>query len=178
MKEIWKKIPGFDDMYEVSNKGRVRSYHAADGTGGRRFNPRVLTPVKNHINYLFVGLYDNGEQKSKRINRLVAKAFLPNPKNKRFVNHKDGNKQNNEVTNLEWCTQSENELHAYKTGLKNIDHLRGESHPISKMTEDEVLEMRSAYDLGCFTFTDMAKAYGVCIQTVSNIIKRKRWAHI
>lgn len=77
----------------------------------------ILTPKRNHDGYLRIHLWSNNKAVFVSIHRLVAKAFIPNPENKPFVNHKDGNKQNNRVENLEWCTQSENIRHAFETGL-------------------------------------------------------------
>ena len=73
---------------------------------------------ENYKGYLIIQLYKQGKRKTKAIHRLVANAFIDDPLNKPQVNHKDGNKQNNNISNLEWCTQSENNFHAYKMGLK------------------------------------------------------------
>lgn len=77
----------------------------------------IKVPQETSNGYLKVDLYDNGKKSSKRIHRLVAEAYIPNPYNKPDVNHKDGNKHNNSVDNLEWVTKSENMTHAYQTGL-------------------------------------------------------------
>lgn len=94
----WKKIDGYE-RYSISDTGRVRN----DETG------RILTATENHRGYLEVMLSPG--RKHKRVNRLVAEAFIRNPENKPQVNHKDGDKRNNEVNNLEWATESENERH-------------------------------------------------------------------
>ena len=89
MKEIWKDIPGFEGMYQVSTWGNVRGHKG------------ILKPYVNEKGYLKVGLFKNGKRYKKRVNRLVALTFIPNPHNLPQVNHKDGNNQNNSVTNLE-----------------------------------------------------------------------------
>lgn len=98
--EVWKDIDGFDGKYQVSSWGRVRS---ANG---------ILKPYKNKKGYLKVGLMRNGKSNKKRVNRLVALAFIPNPNDYPVVDHIDGNKENNSVSNLRWITDEENRKHA------------------------------------------------------------------
>ena len=85
--------------------------------------------------YYTVAIYENGVRKFKKVHRLVAEAFIPNPENKSQVNHIDGNKLNNDVSNLEWATNSENQKHAYKVGLQKIR--RGKSSPMFRKTHTE-----------------------------------------
>lgn len=136
MEEIWKDIKGYEGLYQVSSEGRVKS-KARNGN----WKEKILKPVKTKDNYFIVGLCKNGKSKNKRINRLVAEAFIPNPENKPEVNHIDGNKHNNKISNLEWVTTKENIVHAYKIGLnskeKNVSSLkeyakRGCENPKSK----------------------------------------------
>lgn len=94
-KEIWKDVVGYEGLYQVSNMGRVRSF--------KRGKVRVLKPNTNKRGYLHVVLSKNNSLKTLRIHRLVAQAFLPNPNNLPQVNHKDEDKTNNIVTNLEYC---------------------------------------------------------------------------
>lgn len=91
MKELWKDIKEYEGIYQVSNLGRVK----------RVETDRVLKGSKNKKGYLRVDLYKNGSQSNKRIHRLVAQAFIPNPENKSQVNHIDENKTNNVISNLE-----------------------------------------------------------------------------
>lgn len=100
--EIWRNIEGFNGKFQISSWGRVRNAE----TG------RILKPFKNKKGYLKVSFYQKGKWVKKRVNRLVAIAFLDNPDNLPQVNHKDGNKENNSITNLEWCTNKENSYHA------------------------------------------------------------------
>lgn len=111
--EIWKPIPGHEEYYEVSNLGRVRRIKSSAGAKAGR----ILKGYLDSIGYLGVTLSINGKVRGFFIHRLVAMTFIPNPENKREVNHKDGNKTNNSVSNLEWATRSENVMHAYNTGL-------------------------------------------------------------
>lgn len=103
--ERWEPIEGFH--YSVSTDGRIRN----DETDA------IKAPTIRKDGYYKVDLYDNGQRSSKRISRLVAEAFIPNPDHKPQVNHIDGNKLNNDISNLEWVNNSENMLHAFRTGL-------------------------------------------------------------
>lgn len=98
--EIWKDIPDFEGLYQVSTWGRIKGQRG------------ILKPYKNAKGYLKVGLFTDGKCHKKRINRLVAMTFIPNPNNYPQLNHKDGNKENNSVTNLEWCNNKYNCEHA------------------------------------------------------------------
>ena len=100
MEEIWRDIDGYEGLYQVSNKGRVKSLKYG--------KERILRPGWKTGGYLFVILCKNGNQSKQRIHRLVAQAFIPNPNNKPQVNHLDENKKNNCVDNLEWATAKEN----------------------------------------------------------------------
>lgn len=113
MEEIWKPIAN-QRGYFVSNLGRVWSERTR----------RIMTPVQRSKNapYLSVVLRnDDGTQKTHNIHRLVAETFIPNPDGKETVNHLDGNKRNNEVSNLEWATRSENDRHAFRLGLRHTN---------------------------------------------------------
>lgn len=113
--EIWKDIPGYESRYMVSNFGRIRSLPKCSRCGIRLMHPGV-TPG----GYLQVTLRDGKRSKLKRVHRLVAIAFLPNPRNLPAVNHIDENKLNNFATNLEWCTAKDNDNHGtrnYRMGI-------------------------------------------------------------
>lgn len=116
MEEVWKDIPGFEGLYQISNLGRVRSLDRYDRLG--RFHAGQIRSAKdNGCGYLTLPLKRNGVQTMVLVHRMVAMAFVPNPNGYNNVNHKDGNKQNNRADNLEWCTQSQNIKHAVDTGL-------------------------------------------------------------
>lgn len=122
MEECWKPVEGYEGLYEVSNLGRVRSLtriavtYSNGGTQVRKGRIRCGT-IDKSTGYARLLLCKEAVQKSFNIHRLVAIAFIPNPYNKPQVNHKDGNKANNRVDNLEWCTVKENARHAIDTGL-------------------------------------------------------------
>jgi len=113
--EIWKPIAGYEGLYEVSNLGRVRRVFRY----GRPYFALCKTKT-TWDGYCESTLFKDGIPKCIRTHRLVAEAFCDNPENKLEVNHIDGNKQNNSAKNLEWCTSSENQLHAYRCGLQRV----------------------------------------------------------
>ncbi len=185
MEEIWKDIEGYEGIYQISNLGRVRSLDrivTRKGTPGYRgesgqfFPGQILKHKISKFGYHRIGLFKNRKQKFLLIHRLVAKAFIPNPENKRAVNHKNGIKSNNKVQNLEWCTNKENSLHAKDNGLLNIK--RGEEIGNSKLTEKQVLEIRKKYKPWKYTLSMLATEYKVCFQLISLIVNYKIWKHI
>lgn len=118
--EEWKNISGYEELYKISNYGRMMSYHI-DKSG------RLMNLYKSTKGYKVVDLRKLGHPpRSMNISRLVALTFIPNPENKPCVNHKDGNKLNDFVKNLDWCTYSENTIHAINNDL--IIFKRGKDH--------------------------------------------------
>lgn len=143
MKEVWKDIKGFEGLYQISNYGRVKSLERERTFGNRiRVVPeKIINPDKKKSGYLFYHLYSGGrKEKDLYAHRLVAQAFIPNPLGKKDVNHKDGNKSNNYVENLEWATRSENIRHSYnvlkRSRIKPIGSNNKTSKPIIQLTLD------------------------------------------
>ena len=107
MNEIWKDVKGFEGIYQISNKGRLKSFK-------QHAKGKILSNKNKNGDYLSIVLCKGGKVRSTRIHRLVAEAFIPNPNGKPQINHKDSNRQNNNVGNLEWVTAKENSQHAIK----------------------------------------------------------------
>ena len=124
MIEVWIDIKGYEELYQISNMGRVRRKAKMVNVGIKNVKKAfkqemILKPLKLTKGYLGAVLYDkNSKGKTYKIHRLVATAFIPNPNNLPQVNHIDGNKENNNVNNLEWCNQKKNMQHSYKIGLR------------------------------------------------------------
>ena len=111
--EQWKPIQEFNGEYEVSNLGRVRSMKQYGGQIGR-----IMPQTKQHHGYHAVMFWMNNNAYCRKVHRLVAEAFIPNPDNLKEVNHIDGNHDNNQVSNLEWITHQANVQHSFDTGIK------------------------------------------------------------
>lgn len=166
MVEQWKEVSGAS-RYLVSTHGRVfdtkrLKYVATNINGGRERS--VLANI----------WYDDGKRRTPKVHRLVADAFIPNPHNKPTVNHIDGCRQNNLLSNLEWATHSENHKHAYQIGLKNA---QGSNNGRSILNEDDVLEIKKRMEQG-ESQVSLARYYGVSTQTIQNIKSGKNWSHI
>lgn len=176
--EVWRPIVGYERLYEVSSRGRVRALEKIDGSGSKR-KAKVLCPIANsrkrwNSAHYHVGLVKPGEAKKRYfIHRLVAEAFLPNPAGKPFVNHIDGNKWNNDARNLEWVTEEENRTHAYANGLTS----RGENSGRARLTDDLVLSLRYLYNCGV-SISVLAAAFGFGELHMSKVVRGKSWKHL
>lgn len=166
MKEIWKDIPDTNGMYKVSNFGSVFSAKSK----------KKLSICKAKKGYCVCNISKNGNTKTTYVHRLVAKAFIPNPKKKLQVNHIDGNKQNNNIENLEWCTDKENKDHALKNGL--ITDQIGESNYASKINKEKALTIRKLCNEGDYTQKEISCILNVSKSIVSDVHRRKSWKHI
>jgi len=151
--------------YELNKKGQVFSVRSN----------KFLKPQLKTNGYLSVSFCENGKVKQHLVHRLVAKKYLPNPKNLPEVNHKNGIKIDNRLENLEWVSKSENEKHSYKVGLKS--HL-GEKNTQSKLTKEEVLQIKNFWETKNFLQKELGEMFGVCQQTISLIVINKNWKHL
>lgn len=121
-KEIWKDIPELEGLYQASNLGRIKSVKRIakkEYRNNRIVKEKIMNGSKNEDGYLKVHITNKEKNINKVlfIHRLIAKTFISNPNNLPQINHKDGNKLNNCITNLEWCTNLYNQQHAWKNGL-------------------------------------------------------------
>lgn len=124
----WREIKGYEGKYIISNYGEIISLPRYKNNNSKLqyVEPKEIYRYVNLKNgYVYVQLWNNGKYKNIRLHRLVAETFIPNIKNKSQINHIDGNRQNNKVNNLEWCTASENIIHSYKMRkLKGVNNER------------------------------------------------------
>lgn len=161
--EIWKSIKGYEGLYQISNKGRVLSR-------GKKYCKIFLTSK----NYCQVSLCKNSKQKSFRLHRLVAEAFVPNPNNLPQVNHIDGDKLNNNDWNLEWCDNKHNSIHSFQIGLQSRT---GEKNHRTKLKENDIKIIRKARNDGT-TLEELAKIYNINKSAISKITTKKTWSHV
>lgn len=175
--EKWKTIEGYES-YMVSNKGRVYT---------KRFK-KIMSPGDNGRGYLFVYLWGGKKRKSKRfyVHRLVGNAFIPNPQTKPQINHKDCNKANNHVDNLEWVTLSENMKHASQNNRIIVSEYHkkqitkynsGTGSHLSKLDNNSVKEIRRLHKIG-LTQKAISQRFGVHRATIGYIVTGKSWKHI
>jgi len=165
----WNKIANWD--YEVSEAGEVRSIkreiHSINGISNlpytRIYPSKILKGKISKAGYKCVTLTNKQENKMYMVHRLVGIAFIKNEYNKPQINHIDGNKLNNDISNLEWNTQSENQKHAYKNNLQF-------GYKPTKLSVDEMSEMCEAHSKGIFTYTSIAKYVGMSTSAVRRII--------
>lgn len=173
-KNIYKAIEDFERLYEINSAGIIQSLDRVvidKRWGTKKLKGGIKKSIKNKYGYLRVNLHKGGKPHFFNVHRLVALAFIPNPDNKPMVNHKDGNKINNDVSNLEWCTALENSKHATATGLHNV---RGENNVTSKLTEKQVYEIRQLLSQKVPQIK-LAEKYGVKQAHISSIKLYKTW---
>lgn len=175
MNDVWKDIPGYDG-YQATTDGRIRAIDRVCSSGKKRHG-RVLKQ-KTHDGYQYI----NFHRVPVAVHRLVALAFIPNPESKKCINHKDLNRANNNVDNLEWCTHSENAKHALAHGRlihlqRGHDFVRGEKNNNAKLSDELVRNLRSKIS----TWVE-AKQYarnnGLSPSSVWRAITKKTWAHV
>lgn len=143
--EVWKKIQDYENLYEVSNKGKVRDLKG-----------NIKPMYKNNKGYLCLSLYYKGKTYHPTIHRLVAKYFIQNPNNYNQVNHKDCNKENNDASNLEWCNQRYN----FDEGMKTFQYSHNENHYFAKLKNTDIPIIYDLYNLG-FTRATVSKIFDI-----------------
>jgi hypothetical protein len=162
----YREIEGFAGQYLISDTGVVYSNKRAT----------VIKPRIDKDGYELVTLWFHSESYTKKVHRLVAIAFIPNPLELLTVNHKDGIKTNNCVENLEWLTIGDNHRHAFKTGLHTIGESRTAGRPV-KLKNSDILEIRNLIKEGLGN-TAIGKLYGVSCGCIYSIRVGKSWTHI
>lgn len=157
-------IVGFTS-YSIDRQGRVWSH----------LSTRYMKHQKDKDGYSVVGLRcDKGKKKARKVHRLLAQTFIPNPENKPCVNHKDGDKTNNSLSNLEWCTVKENVQHSYDMGLQIP--LRGMSNTNAKLSDWDVRFIR--YWHNKYKLSEIADLFDVSKSLIEKVVYRVGWKHI
>ncbi len=178
MNEIWKDVIGWENYYQISNTGYVRSkdrYMRHYQGGLALLKGKLLSP--NRVKGYLVATFFKDEHRERwLIHRLVAIHFISNPENKPTVNHKNTIKNDNRADNLEWATDSEQQIHAVKNGLR--DNTMGEKNNLSKVKNEDVIKMRELYATGNFFQREIADMFGLTEEHCHKIINRKAWKHV
>lgn len=165
----WKPIPNYEGLYEVSDIGQVRSLTYLRSTGHIR-NGRVLNGCPDKEGYLQVALSKSGKPQTRKIHRLVMLVFVG--ESTLPVNHKDGDKKNNTLNNLEYVTPQENTIHAISTGLF-IPF--GWDDTTRKLAKDEVLGIKELLKTTKHTFREIGNEYHVKVSVVSHLNNGRTW---
>lgn len=171
----WRPVFGLEDLYEVSEYGYVRRRKP----GKNRKAGHVLSLNRDKYGYLRVGMWHTEKQVmvTAAVQRLVMRAFVGERPEGQEVNHKDGNKANNHVSNLEYVTHRENVVHSFKYLGRERTIPRGEKVGSAKLTDEKVIEIRARAAKG-ETRRALAEAYGVSHVAITAIVNRKTWTHI
>lgn len=158
-KEIWKDVVGYDGLYLVSNLGRIKSKEriVKNSHGKRLVKEKILSTFISNSGYYAIVLHKTRPIfKLNYIHRLVANAFIPNENNLEQVNHIDGNKLNNNVFNLEWCSRSENMKHAIKVGLFSQKVVKERIKKMNKSARKPILQIKSGKIIAEYESTVLA----------------------
>lgn len=172
MDELWKDIEGFNGFYQISNLGRIRSKGRTKDKAG------IRCISYTHDGYAKIRLMYKGVDKTVRVHRLVARAFIPNPDDKETVNHIDGDKTNNRADNLEWANRHEQLIHAYDLGLKKAKV--GTSNYLAKLSDDDVKFIRKVYipQSTKFGTVALAKKFNVTDRVIGLVVKGKSYKNV
>lgn len=183
--EVWKDIPKYKGYYQVSNFGNVRSLdrivNKPNSISYLR-KGKMCKLSKSNLGYMTIGFTVNNKKVNKYVHRLVAEVFITNMNNYPQVNHIDCNKTNNIVYNLEWCTNSQNHIHATKNGLNKL-HLHrvaysGEENGRSLLNKEQVLEIKQKYIPYKYSAKKLSKEYNVSESCITHILNNTSWKEI
>lgn len=167
IEEIWKDVVGYEGFYKISNFGRVNSLA----------RNKLMSPGIDDKGYLRVCLTKLGIRKTLRMHRMIMLSFVPNPLKRTDINHKNGVKSDCRLCNLEWCTRSENVLHAVRTGLKSRP--KGVLNNKAVLNERDVLEIRaSRKDRNRHTIRLLSNKFGITYHHVRSVMYYKSWKHV
>lgn len=176
--EKWKPIPGYEGIYEISNLGHIHSLPRSDAKGGKR-KGKQLNPWSNAKGYQLVRLYDTkGGARTFQLHRLVMLAFVGTCPGLYQVNHKNCDKADNRLCNLEYVTPEANLSHAKQNGRHPAPPRRGEDNNTAKLTSGQVITIRREYAEGNISLRQLGDRYGVSKQAIHHIVQCKSWTHL
>lgn len=167
LEEKWQPLKGFEGRYAISSWGRVKRLEGFDRLG-RKLSEHVLSPWRDTYGYLCIEV----GSKNLRVHRVAALAFLGEPPKNWIVHHKDGNKENNTLNNLEYSTYAKNTRETVKQGRHNPT--RGEDQPSAVLTNEQVRFIRESY----LPIRVLARKFNVARTTIKNVLIRRTWRHI
>ena len=168
-------IKGYEDSHEISRTGVVKSIDRVvekRGRGTVYFKGKILKQKIDRYGYPVITLCTNNKKKYIPLHRLLCLTFKKNLKNYPVVNHKDGNKLNWNLNNLEWCTVEENNIHAQKEGL--LKGRKGEKHHGAKLTKKDIIDIRNSKN----TVSELFKKYKMSYNGMRDIVTGKNWKHV
>jgi hypothetical protein len=173
--EVWKDINGYKSKYQISNLGNVKSLSRFinNGIGGYISKERILKLAPDRVGYSTVTLM-NGNRKQAKVHRLVAEHFIDNAESKLCVNHINFIKSDNRVENLEWCTHKENAQHS----ISNNKFSMGNRHYNTKITDEQVLEIRHLHSADLKTYEELAELYNTNCRYIKAIVKRRKRKYV
>lgn len=173
--EIWKDIPGYENMYQASSIGRIKSLAKIDASGHRR-KEKIIKPGIDSDGYYNLHFCRNSIKKNIKAHRAIAFAFIPNPQNKPQINHKNFNKLDNRIENLEWVDCKTNIQYTHKMGMANS--AKGEQCRHAKLNVNQVKEIRLLYKINKLSFKKLAEMFKVNKQNIRFIINKETWKHV
>lgn len=168
--EEWRPIPGFEGLYEISDRGRIKRLAGTRGCP----RGRILKPGRANNGYRSITLYDNHRTQLVSIHRLVMRVFVGECPREQQVNHKNGVRDDNRLENLEYMTPQQNQRHAFDVLGKTVAH--GENHGHAKLTEQEIREIRSL--IGTMSYRKIGERFGVGPQAIHKISSGIAWKHV
>lgn len=176
MYEIWKDIEGFEGYYKISNLGRILAIGRTVGAANNKtktIKEKLLSTPKFSNGYRVVSLYKNCKCKKLLVHRLIAMCFIPNPENKPYINHIDGDRLNNRIENLEWCTHKENMEHMWKIG-RGYDGFTGRCGKYSPRSKKVSMFSKEGTLLKTyFSILEASNEAGVSCSAISNCANGK-----
>lgn len=171
---MWKPVLNYEGSYEVSSDGWIRTVDRLCGNRRGIVKSKILNQFDNH-GYRFVILSRNNKSKNCYVHRLVAEAFIPNNDNKPQVNHINGNKSDNRLSNLEWVTIQENHLHSYRKLNRRSSDNHGGRNPNARISIDQVKDIINRYTSGIASAKELAAEFGINKNYVYMMANGKVW---